>query len=42
MKKKNKGSNVAVENHIIVKANRTLDFGNGFYTTTSREQIYGL
>ncbi len=34
------GSNVAVENPIIVKSNRTLDFGNGFYTTTSREQAY--
>ena len=34
------GSNVAVENPIIVKSNRTLDFGNEFYTTTSREQAY--
>jgi hypothetical protein len=34
------GSNVAVENPIIVKSNRTLDFGNGFYTTTSRDQAY--
>lgn len=34
------GSNVAVEKPAIVKANRTLDFGNGFYTTTSKEQAY--
>jgi hypothetical protein len=34
------GSNVAVEKPIIVRANRTLDFGNGFYTTTSKEQAY--
>lgn len=32
------GSNVAVDYPKIIKANRTLDFGNGFYTTTSKEQ----
>ena len=34
------GSSVAVEKPKIIKANRTLDFGNGFYTTTSKEQAY--
>ncbi len=34
------GSNVLVENPILIRANRTLDFGNGFYTTTSKEQAY--
>lgn len=32
------GSDVIVENPKIIKANRTLDFGHGFYTTTSKEQ----
>ncbi|HBJ2622122.1 DUF3990 domain-containing protein [Clostridium botulinum] len=32
------GSNVVVTDPKIIKANRTLDFGNGFYTTTSKEQ----
>lgn len=32
------GSDVVVDNPKIIKANRTLDFGHGFYTTTSREQ----
>lgn len=32
------GSNVVVDNPKILNPNRTLDFGNGFYTTTSREQ----
>lgn len=32
------GSNVLVENPILIRANRTLDFGHGFYTTTSNEQ----
>lgn len=32
------GSNMVVNDPKIIKANRTLDFGNGFYTTTSREQ----
>ena len=32
------GSNVIVKNPKILKANRTLDFGYGFYTTTSKEQ----
>ncbi|SFC99262.1 DUF3990 domain-containing protein [Clostridium uliginosum] len=32
------GSNVIVNDPKIIKANRTLDFGNGFYTTTSKEQ----
>ncbi len=31
------GSNVVVTDPKIIKANRTLDFGNGFYTTTSKE-----
>jgi len=34
------GSNVLVENPIFIRANRTLDFGHGFYTTTSREQAH--
>lgn len=34
------GSSVAVKKPVIIKANRTLDFGNGFYTTTDREQAY--
>lgn len=32
------GSNVIVENPKIIKATRTLDFGYGFYTTTSYDQ----
>lgn len=32
------GSDVVVNNPEIIKANRTLDFGNGFYATTSKEQ----
>lgn len=32
------GSNMIVNAPKIIKANRTLDFGNGFYTTTSKEQ----
>lgn len=32
------GSNVVVENPRLVRQNRTLDFGPGFYTTTNREQ----
>lgn len=32
------GSNMVVDVPKIIKANRTLDFGNGFYTTTSKEQ----
>lgn len=34
------GSNVLVEKPILISANRTLDFGHGFYTTTSKEQAY--
>lgn len=34
------GSNVLVEKPIFIRANRTLDFGHGFYTTTSKEQAY--
>lgn len=34
------GSHVLVEKPVLVKGNRTLDFGHGFYTTTSREQAY--
>jgi len=32
------GSDVGVKSPKIIKANRTLDFGHGFYTTTSKEQ----
>ncbi|MBY6815370.1 DUF3990 domain-containing protein, partial [Clostridium botulinum] len=32
------GSNVIVEDPKIIKATRTLDFGYGFYTTTSYDQ----
>lgn len=32
------GSNVIVEKPKLVKQNRTLDFGYGFYTTTNRNQ----
>jgi hypothetical protein len=37
------GSDVAVKApHIIINPSRTLDFGSGFYTTTSREQAVGF
>lgn len=32
------GSNVTVEYPRLIKQNRYLDFGFGFYTTTNREQ----
>ena len=32
------GSNIAVENPRLIKQNRALDFGNGFYTTMNLEQ----
>lgn len=32
------GSDMIVESPKILKANRTLDFGHGFYTTTSKDQ----
>jgi len=32
------GSNVPVENPIIMRSERKLDFGEGFYTTYNREQ----
>ena len=32
------GSNVAVEKPVLIKQNRFLDFGFGFYTTTNKEQ----
>lgn len=32
------GSNVVVDKPRIIQANRYLDFGNGFYTTTNLEQ----
>jgi len=32
------GSNVAVDSPRIIQSERTLDFGDGFYTTTNREQ----
>lgn len=34
------GSNVEVQHPKLIKANRTLDFGYGFYTTTNKEQAY--
>lgn len=34
------GSNVLVEKPVLKKPNRTLDFSNGFYITTSKEQAY--
>lgn len=32
------GSNVTVEKPVLVKQNRFLNFGFGFYTTTNKEQ----
>ncbi|MCL1875069.1 MAG: DUF3990 domain-containing protein [Synergistaceae bacterium] len=32
------GSNMAVENPVIIHSPRTLDFGEGFYTTTNKLQ----
>ena len=32
------GSSVAVENPRIIQSRRTLDFGDGFYTTTNKNQ----
>ena len=32
------GSNVAVERPKIIQSQRTLDFGEGFYTTTNKQQ----
>ena len=32
------GSNIAVENPMLIEPNRALDFGNGFYTTMNIEQ----
>lgn len=34
------GSNVKVDKPTILIPNRTLDFGNGFYTTSNKEQAY--
>ena len=36
------GSNVAVSTPKILKPNRELDFGNGFYTTTNLDQAIGF
>ena len=36
------GSIEQVEKPEIRKANRALDYGSGFYTTTSEEQAYTL
>lgn len=36
------GSNVAVQNPNILKPNRELDFGTGFYTTTNLDQAIGF
>ena len=36
------GSNVAVSAPKILKPNRELDFGNGFYTTTNLDQAIGF
>lgn len=32
------GSNVIVDKPRLIRQNRTLDFGRGFYTTTNRDQ----
>jgi len=32
------GSNIAVEDPMIIQSQRTLDFGAGFYTTTNKQQ----
>lgn len=32
------GSNMIVDKPMLIKQNRFLDFGNGFYTTTNKEQ----
>ena len=32
------GSNMVVENPMIIQSPRTLDFGEGFYTTTNKQQ----
>lgn len=32
------GSNVEVKESMILKPNRELDLGNGFYTTTNHDQ----
>ncbi|MEG0672274.1 DUF3990 domain-containing protein [Clostridium sp.] len=34
------GSHILVEFPRLIQGNRTLDFGHGFYTTTSKEQAY--
>ena len=34
------GNNILVDKPMLIKVNRTLDFGIGFYTTTSKEQAY--
>ena len=36
------GSNQLIENPIIINSKRTLDFGTGFYLTTSLEQAKKL
>jgi len=32
------GSNMAVEDPRVIQSHRTLDFGEGFYTTTNKQQ----
>ena len=32
------GSNVIVDKPMLIRQNRTLDFGSGFYTTTNRNR----
>lgn len=36
------GSNVVVSEPKLIKQNRFLDFGFGFYTTTSKKQAIGF
>ena len=36
------GSNVTVDHPKLVRQNRYLDFGYGFYTTTNREQAVNV
>jgi len=34
------GSHILVKSPKLIKGNRTLDFGHGFYVTTSKDQAY--
>ena len=33
------GSNMEIKEPRLIVPNRTLDFGNGFYTTTNMEEV---